>query len=132
MHERQSMLAHSLRVVQSIFRESIVKLLSRSSKWPKVRNDFLKTHSNCSACGGTNRLQVHHVEPFALDPSKELDPLNFICLCMGEFECHLRIGHGENFRAYNPSVREDAATVLANSESRSIIENLARKDRKKL
>jgi hypothetical protein len=110
------MLAHSLRVAQSIFRESVIKFLSRSSRWPEARNTFLKTHACCAACGGTNRLQVHHIRPFADAPQFELDPTNFIVLCMGSSECHLVVGHSKSFKFFNPNVRVDAANILANPE----------------
>ena len=29
-------------------------------------------------------------------------------------ECHVKIGHGGNFKDYNPDVAEDSAKVLAN------------------
>jgi 5-methylcytosine-specific restriction endonuclease McrA len=53
-------------------------------------------------------LQVHHIVPFSTAPDLELEPSNLITLCMGEFDCHLRLGHGGSFRHYNPLVVEDA------------------------
>lgn len=58
-------------------------------------------------------MQVHHVDPYHLDPAKELDPANLISLCMGPLECHVRIGHGDDFKAYFPDVRVMAANLLA-------------------
>jgi len=85
----------------------------RSDKWPTVERHFLEANPTCAACGGKNRLNVHHCMPFHLDPAKELDPTNLITLCMGDKECHLHIGHGGSFKQYNPNVRQDAAEVLA-------------------
>lgn len=82
----------------------------RSSKWPKVEESFLKDNPTCAACGSTKHLNVHHKMPFHLDPSLELDPNNLITLCMDK-DCHLLIGHGDNFKAYNPDVQNDAAIV---------------------
>jgi hypothetical protein len=60
--------------------------------------------------------------PYHLFPKKELDPQNLIVLCMGPNECHIRIGHGDNYRVYNPKVVADAAEVLANPNQRDAIE----------
>ena len=43
-----------------------------------------------------------------MHPELELDPNNLITLCMGENSCHLDIGHGGSFRAYNQDVLDDA------------------------
>lgn len=96
-----------LKVARALIREK-VKDLTRSPRWPAVRDGFLKTHPACAACGGTLRLQVHHVKPFHAHPELELDPRNLITLCMGEEDCHLNIGHGDNWKAWNPGVRQDA------------------------
>jgi hypothetical protein len=57
-------------------------------------------------------LNVHHVLPFHLKPELELDPSNLITLCSSlDKNCHLDIGHGDNFRAYNASVREYALRI---------------------
>jgi hypothetical protein len=51
-------------------------------------------------------VQVHHVRPFHLRPELELDPDNLISLCMAEGRhCHLAVGHGGDFKAYNLHVR---------------------------
>lgn len=91
------------------------KLFSkRSSKWPALRKSFLEENSSCAACGGTNHLEVHHIEPFHENPALELDPSNLITLCdkLGKDNCHLEIGHLGNFKNKNPNVREDAARAL--------------------
>jgi 5-methylcytosine-specific restriction endonuclease McrA len=90
-----------------------VPLLSRrSSHWPKVRADWLAKNGSCAACGQTDHLQVHHVKPFHIDPSLELDESNLITLCEDEYLCHLHIGHLGSFKNENPNVREDAARAL--------------------
>lgn len=87
----------------------------RSGQWPTVRKHYLAVHPTCEACGARTDLNVHHVMPFHLDPSKELDPANLITLCRG---CHLRIGHAcdsdgrVNWSCSNPNVREDARKHL--------------------
>jgi hypothetical protein len=54
--------------------------------------------------------------PFHSDPSLELNPDNFITLCMNKLECHEKIGHGGNFKLYNPHVKEDAAILKGHLE----------------
>lgn len=110
---------HAIHVVHSVIREALKK---RSSKWPKVRKDHLLANPTCAACAGKKRMQVHHVDPYHLDPAKELDPTNLISLCMTMHECHLKIGHGSDFRAFNPNSRHDARLVLADPTKRAGIE----------
>lgn len=94
----------------------------RSSQWPAVRAAYLALHPACEACGGRDGLQVHHVIPFNADGqgdadgdgvSNELDADNLISLCTADtHNDHLWIGHGGNFKSYNPNVRADAARFL--------------------
>lgn len=85
----------------------------RSPKWPAFRKAFLKDKV-CAACGGSKKLEAHHRMPFHLDQSLELDETNLIALCEGnkDVNCHLVIGHGFNFKGYNPHVADDAQRVL--------------------
>ena len=92
---------------RSIVRERN-KIRNRSSGWEAVRDAHLAISPACVACGGVHMLQVHHIVPFSTAPDLELEPSNLITLCMGEFDCHLRLGHGGSFRHYNPQVIEDA------------------------
>lgn len=87
----------------------------RSSAWPKVREMHLLIEPACVACGARGagvELEVHHIVPFHLDRSKELDPKNLITLCRkgGHLgcSCHLTFGHAGSFSRYNPDVRQDA------------------------
>lgn len=102
----------------------------RSDKWPTVEKHFREGHPTCAACGGKDRLNVHHCMPFHLDPAKELDPTNLITLCMGDKECHLHIGHGGSFKQYNPNVRSDAAEALAHPDKFDAIVKTAFANRK--
>lgn len=81
----------------------------RSSKWPGVRHNHLKLNPTCALCGGTEKLEVHHIEPFHLHPELELDPGNLITLCEGNSKvtCHLWLGHLGNYKKINPNVVED-------------------------
>jgi hypothetical protein len=105
---------------------------ARSPEWHKVERDFLSKNKNktCAACGGAEKLQVHHVHPFHLHPELELDENNLITLCMQhEKECHLFIGHGDSWKAYNPNVLNDAETVLRDTTKRDEIITEAKKNK---
>jgi hypothetical protein len=87
---------------------------ARSPQWQHVRGEFLKANPKCIACGLTDNLEAHHVVPFHLRPEWELEPLNLIPLCMGRDRwCHLLVGHGDNFRMFNPNAVVDAADLYA-------------------
>jgi 5-methylcytosine-specific restriction protein A len=111
-----ALITHAFRVAHAVVREH-AKKLTRSPKWSEARKAFLKTHVKCAACGSTTLLQVHHMQPFHLKPELELDPKNFIALCMSKNECHLLLGHGDNFKKYNPYIAADAMNVFAGSVS---------------
>jgi len=84
---------------------------SRSSAWPSVRESHLQLHPRCAACGGKDKLNVHHIVSFSVDPSLELESSNLITLCTngpGGINCHLVVGHAGNFKCRNPSVVADA------------------------
>lgn len=87
----------------------------RSGKWEAVEKSFKEAHPACEACGSKNRLNIHHILPFHLDKSKELDTNNLITLCMDfNKECHYRLGHLSNWHGYNPNIKSDAAEALLN------------------
>lgn len=88
---------------------------NRSPDWDDVRGDWIKENDSCAACGTRTRLEVHHVVPYAVDPSRELDRRNLITLCRS---CHLTFGHLRYFESWNPTVREDAARFLAQVQNR--------------
>jgi 5-methylcytosine-specific restriction enzyme A len=113
----------------------------RSPEWRTHRLHWLhgnpqegiEPHDTCAACGGKDGLQVHHVEPFHENPALELDYHNYITLCetVGGPECHEKIGHGGDFKHYNPHVRADAAEFLkATKERRQQIVEHAEANRK--
>ena len=83
----------------------------RSSKWPKVRAEYLAKNPNCAVCGSLTKVEIHHKKPFHLDPSKELDPKNLIALCeawKNGICCHLLVGHLGNYKKENKDVEKDA------------------------
>ena len=110
-------LRRALSVAYSVAREAAKRL--RSGKWRAVERAHLKRYPVCAACGGTKRLQVHHVKPLATHPELELEPTNLLTLCMGtDGEHHLQVGHRGNWRKSNPNAREDAALLLFNGADR--------------
>ena len=122
------MLKHIVNVAKSLWRER-GKRTSRSPQWPHVEKEHLRTNPACAACGSTTRVQVHHIKPFHLQPELELDPNNLISLCMSDLECHLKLGHGDNFKAYNPHIVEDAAEVFLHKDRMAAAVDRARKAR---
>lgn len=82
----------------------------RSGHWPKVRADFLATHTACEICGCDRGLQVHHVKAFHLYPELELEPKNFVVLCGPEGHgCHFSFGHLFDYKLSNAHIRDDIA-----------------------
>ena len=78
----------------------------RSPHWPTVRKHFLESHGQCAFCGRKDKMEVHHMKPFHLDKSLELDPNNLITLCEnGGDGCHFTFGHLFDWKAYNPEVQ---------------------------
>lgn len=123
------MITHALRVIHSLVREHITKVVSRSPKWPTARKKYLLKNPGCAACGSTTLVQVHHCKPFHLDPALELDPTNFITLCMSKKECHILLGHGDDYKMFNPAVREHAQYVKDHPESFELIVTKAKAGR---
>jgi hypothetical protein len=83
----------------------------RSDKWPEVRKKHLETNPTCSVCGGSDKLEVHHIAPFHLNRELELLPHNLITLCeskKGGVNCHLWFGHLGNYKSYNIMVQNDS------------------------
>lgn len=78
---------------------------SRSGKWKTVRKNHLINNPECAACGRKNNLEVHHIEPYQLNPERELDPTNLITLC--DDYCHFVFGHLMDYRSWNVNVVED-------------------------
>ena len=78
---------------------------SRSSQWSNTRKEHLKNQPECQACGRTKDVEVHHIEPFHMNPSRELDPTNLITLCAKS--CHLTFGHLMDYKSWNKDVVND-------------------------
>ena len=78
----------------------------RSSGWPRFRREFLKGKS-CAVCGGTEKIELHHIEPFHLKPEFELDFSNVIPLCESKkwgVTCHQFFGHLGDYKDANSNV----------------------------
>ena len=94
----------------------------RSPQWGEVRKTYLKTHGTCVACGSKDHLEVHHIVPFHIDPSKELQPTNFITLCQSKsHNDHLIFGHLLDFHAQNTKVVTDAKNYRGELAKRKIV-----------
>lgn len=97
----------------------------RSAQWPGVRKAHLATNPTCSVCGGKNKLEVHHMMPFHLDPSLELNPSNLITLCESKksgITCHLFFGHLGSYKRFNPRVMDDSKTWQAKLRDAAAVE----------
>lgn len=77
----------------------------RSRDWFNVRKIHLDWFPACSACSSRDKLEVHHIIPFAISPELELSGDNLITLCA---HCHLVIGHLRDYKIYNDNVVRDA------------------------
>lgn len=99
-----------LRRLLGMSREEVEALsVPRSSAWRKLREQHLRENPRCEACGSTKKVVPHHIVPFHLDASRELDPTNLVSLCEGStFNCHLFFGHLKRWDRHNPRVLEDA------------------------
>jgi hypothetical protein len=113
------LIQHNIDLVKHALRDT--GLTKRSTHWPTVEKHFRETHATCAACGGTERLNVHHIIPFHINAALELDLNNLITLCMGKLECHLKIGHLNDFHHVNQNVRDDCEKILANQSKRDEI-----------
>ena len=98
-------------IFEGFIREQIVKRITRSSGWRKVRNKHLLENPKCAACGKKRKsgMQVHHIVPFSVDPSLELVPSNLITLCDKH---HLLFGHLQYWKSYNNNVINDCEDIL--------------------
>ena len=93
-----------------------LRYAARSSKWPALRKEHLKKQPCCQACGSDRKPEVHHIVPFHLDPSRELDPSNLITLC--DKWCHFVFGHLLDYRSWNKDVVRDARHYLEKRRTR--------------
>jgi|10_taG_2_1085330.scaffolds.fasta_scaffold454321_1 5-methylcytosine-specific restriction endonuclease McrA len=106
-------------IVAPWIREHVVKPLTRSKGWRKVRANYIKKNPVCAACGKKKKLQVHHIQDFSTHPEIELDHSNLITLCANRgVNCHLTFGHLGSWRSINPNVESDAKWYLSKVQNR--------------
>jgi 5-methylcytosine-specific restriction protein A len=88
----------------------------RSPSWNKTRKEHLANFPECAACGRKDDLEVHHIVPYHVDSSRELDPNNLITLC--DKYCHFIFGHLMDWKSWNVNVLEDSNTYRLAKQSR--------------
>lgn len=98
---------------------------NRSWKWPDVRKEHLKTQPTCQACGRSDHIEVHHIEPYHINPDRELDLTNLISLCSKH--CHLTFGHLMDYKSWNKDVVDTCSTYLSKLQARPYNENFYQK-----
>lgn len=96
---------------------NVVNAVRRPSAVTRAQHRHLQLNPKCAACGSSDGCQAHHVQPYNKFPDLGANPNNFITLCERGIECHLHVGHGGNFKMYNPDVREDAADYLSMNDA---------------
>jgi 5-methylcytosine-specific restriction enzyme A len=103
---------------------------TRSPQWSKVRAEHLKKNPTCAVCSGVSKIEVHHIVPFHIDPSKELEPTNLITLCESNqngINCHLAFGHLGNYQSVNKTVKTDARVWNKKLRTRKVLSEKASK-----
>ena len=83
----------------------------RSPLWRMFRQkQIILRGGKCELCGGTELLELHHIEPFHKNPVRELDPTNVMILCesgKNGIVCHRGFGHLGNYQSININVEAD-------------------------
>lgn len=84
----------------------LLKTIRRGWKWWLFRRRHLKSEPVCQWCGGSDRLEVHHIIPVHLG-GPMYEPANAITLCYAKgIACHLRHGHFGDWHRANPAIRQ--------------------------
>jgi 5-methylcytosine-specific restriction endonuclease McrA len=94
---------------------------NRSDQWPRLRKSFLIANDKCVFCGlkDINIIQAHHIMPFCLYPTLELNKDNLITICGTESDaCHRDFGHPLGTQSYNPDIKKHAKFLKENGLSR--------------
>lgn len=97
------------------------KIQGRSSKWRRTREIHLYANGCCIACNTKEKLEVHHIIPFAVDKELELDHSNLVTLCS---TCHLVFGHLRDYETYNHNVLTDCMSF---SEKKKLAKRITEK-----
>jgi 5-methylcytosine-specific restriction enzyme A len=90
----------------SLFRKFEGYFQGRSYSWTKIRKEHLRKNNECFVCRRQMDLDVHHIVPVHVDPSRELDPSNLVTLC-GKY-CHFIFGHLMDWKSWNENIVKDA------------------------
>ena len=114
----------------------LIKRVTRSRHWGKVRDRWLKEHPECIATGRRKQCEVHHIVPFSVRPEWELaDGTGEYCQCIdpitGKFisnlctlsdhptaPAHRFVGHLSDWRCANDHVIKDSALWLQRIKGR--------------
>lgn len=95
----------------------------RSPQWGQVRAQHLLKEPTCRICGGKDSITVHHLLPFHIDKSLELNPDNLMTLCegAGNGNHHLIFGHYGNYRTkWNPALKTEAPIWLTRFQAKDM------------
>jgi 5-methylcytosine-specific restriction protein A len=87
----------------------------RSPEWPRVRQEHLARHPRCEVCDRKRRIEVHHIVPYWVDRTLELEPRNLISLCRTH---HFWFGHLGSWASWNPDVLLDATVWFLKIQGR--------------
>jgi 5-methylcytosine-specific restriction endonuclease McrA len=101
------MLSLVLRFLPYSWRPRVILAIESRSKWRTLRKAHLVKQPACAACGRVAAVEVHHIVPVSVDPTKELDENNLITLCASP--CHIVFGHLMNYHCHNKDVVEMTA-----------------------
>ena len=85
----------------------------RSGEWTKVRKAYLAENPFCEICGGTKKLEVHHLLDTSSFPDYELHQNNLITLCgiKTKNKCHFKYGHLGNYQKTNYNLVNDIGVL---------------------
>lgn len=90
------------RVVQDLLDgQPVGESLRSDYRWRVLRAEFVVEQPVCQLCRRDQQLEVHHALPWAVAHHLRHDPRNLVTLCRA---CHLRFGHLNNWREYNPQI----------------------------
>jgi hypothetical protein len=100
-------------------------LFARHPDWPEVRAAHLLREPDCVWCGTPLDLEVHHVIPVGVDPTKELDPRNLMTFCRHD---HWAVAHLTDWLSWNVHVRADVKRFRKRVKTRPRKPTMAKKD----
>jgi hypothetical protein len=84
----------------------------RSPHWMEFEKAYLHGKS-CAGCGRIDTLSAHHMIPFHVDKSRELDVTNLLPLCYGPTFCHWVIGHcALSWECWHPDPVSEAKNAM--------------------